>query len=152
MLRFISYHAGELHSDPSQVSKFKGNLTLAGYHDILCWAIFSSTKGKPHHGHETEVSVPEISTAESGSLHFFDPGESDLQYCQELSSWWYSLQNDEKKNAQENVVSNMYQVPIGGVRRHCLISEAHPDRPPCGYFDCTVEVREASRSLFVNTT
>lgn len=132
---------------------FRGNLTLAGYHDVLCWAIFSSTKGKPHHGDETEVSVPGISTAESRSLHFFDPEESDLQYCQKLSSWWCDLQNEEKKNAQENSVANMYQVPIGGgARQHCLISEVHPDRPPSGYFDCTVEVREALWSLFVNPT
>lgn len=127
-----------------------GNLTLVGYHDILCWSIFS--KGKPHHGDETKVSVPGISTPGSRSLHFFDPGESDLQYCQELSSWWCSLQNDEKNNAHEKTVPNMYQVPIGGGRQHCLISEAHPDRPPGGYFDCTVEVREASRSPFVNAT
>lgn len=124
-----------------KVSMFRGNLTLAGYHDILCWAIFSSTKVKIHHGDETEVSAPEMSTAGSRSLHFFDPKESDLQYCQKLSSWWCNLQNGEKNNAQENAVANMYQVPIGGgVRRHCLIREAHPDRPPCGYFDCTVEV------------
>jgi hypothetical protein len=72
---------------------------------------------------------------------FWDPSQSELEYCSRMAEWWRGVLEVQKK--QMGVVHQISGVPLQARnqgRIHRLISEADPKLPPGGYFDCTVEV------------
>jgi len=122
-----------------------------GYADKLQWAIFSPTSGKIYHGDLGDAPKSEVLADGYGREFspFFEPGEEVIRYCLRLSDWWHELAN--KRN---EAMGPVYQIggdavdasaqPMRGSRKHKLISEAGPEVPPSGYFDCTVEVGDTS--------
>ena len=122
---------------------FQNRLIGTGYHGKLCWATWSPP-GRIHHG--TLNSAPrEEGLAEGGFgvsfSPFYQPTEEEILYCVKLSDWWRALYpsrpslSPSSKQASKSTISLQ-----SSTRVHRLISEAGPDVPPHGYFDCTVEV------------
>jgi len=122
-----------------------GGSTLVGYKDRLRWAIFDPEAGKLHHG--DRGGAPESAGLANGYGYefcpFWKPKEAELTHCLRLADWWLAVLKKVKNN-----MGHVHQVGSGvsfssgsKVRRiHRLISEASPDLPPNGFFDCTVEV------------
>lgn len=124
---------------------------MVGYKDRLRWVIFDPEAGKSHHGEKG--GAPESEGLADGFGYVFCPfwkaTEAELTHCLRLADWWSAI--------LKKVQSNMGQVhQIGSdvahlsslkvPRKHRLISEASPDLPPNGFFDCTVEVSIKSRT------
>ena len=132
-----------IHSMVSQTKHFNG-INGVGYHDKLQWAVYSPITGKVRHN--DLGNVPESEHLANGIGYkftpFFFPGEMEIKYCLRLSDWWCGIQ----KKRQETM-GEVHQIGVGDIgvfrrspRQHRLISEAGPEVPPQGYFDCTVEV------------
>jgi len=122
-----------------------GGSTLVGYKNRLRWAIFDPEAGKLHHGDRGEA--PQSEGLGDGFGYQFCPfwtaKEAELTHCLRLTDWWLAA----VKTIQSKM-GHVYQVRtdvsyLSGPRArrvHRLISEASPDLPPNGFFDCTVEV------------
>lgn len=115
-----------------------------GYKDKMRWAIFSPEQGKLHHGDRGDA--PESEGLAAGFGYEFSPfwraQGTELTVCLRYADWWRAVLKVVEKN-----VGRVHQIGGGGVstsfsgnqRVHRLISEASPDLPPRGFFDCTVE-------------
>lgn len=59
---------------------------------------------------------------------------NELEYCRQIGEWWKARRGPEGENVST--------VEFSGTppKQHLLISEASPDLPPGGFFNCTVEV------------
>jgi hypothetical protein len=122
-----------------------GGTTLVGYKDRLRWAVFDPEAGKLHHGDRGDA--PDTEGLADGFGYDFCPfwkaKEAELTHCLRLADWWLAV----LKKVQSNM-GHVHQVGSGvsyssgskARRLHRLISEASPDLPPNGFFDCTVEV------------
>lgn len=55
----------------------------------------------------------------------------ELEYCRQIGEWWKAL--DKQKVSTVECSGSV-------CKQHLLISEASPDLPPMGFFNCTVEV------------
>lgn len=132
-----------------QITGYQGNLMGVGYFDKLRWAIYSPTTGKVGHG--TLGSAPESEQLAGGFGYnfspFFQPGVGVVGYCLRLSDWWREVDKKRKEDMGQvhQIGSDINDVLAQSVpvqRCHRLISEASPEAPPSGYFDCTVEARD----------
>jgi hypothetical protein len=123
-----------------------GVVSGVGYHDRLRWSIFSPSTGKAHHGNIGNAPTSEGLAADGYGLSFspfWNPTETELTYCLKLADWWRAVQEKRQKE-----MGHVYQIGSGDWtenlgrphRQHRLISEAGPDVPPNGFFDCTAEV------------
>lgn len=113
------------------------------YADKLRWAIYSPASGKIRHG--DLGNAPESEGFAHGFGYqispFFKPQEGLIRLCLRLSDWWKELKKRyEHQGGGESNETFTFCKPRPK-REHRLISEAGPDVPPHGYFDCTVEVR-----------
>ena len=74
----------------------------------------------------------------------FELSEAEPLYCIKLSDWWRDTLQQYKKDNADVIVHNLADgssvLPQAKGRQHRLIQDAHPDAPPRGFFDCTVEV------------
>lgn len=112
-------------------------MAATGYSDKLRWAVYDPLEHSirpPNKG-----SAPEKESTDDGMGYEFSPywepfeDSIELDYCRQIGEWW--------KAKYEIEGQNLSMVHCSGARRqHLLISEASPDHPPRGFFDCTVEV------------
>lgn len=61
---------------------------------------------------------------------------AELEYCRKIGEWWKA-----KRTLEGREVSAV-QCSGPPRKQHLLISEASPDLPPMGFFNCTVEVKQ----------
>ena len=115
---------------------------MVGYKNRLRWAIYDPEAGKIHHGDRGDA--PESEGLADGFGYefcpFWKPREVELAHCLRLSDWWHAaLKKIKGKMGHVHQIGGdvFYSKPR---REHRLISEASPDLPPNGFFDCTVEV------------
>lgn len=116
--------------------EFKGGLSATGFGDKLRWAIYDA----PEHRIRSPIKVnaPEKAINKI-SGHVFSPyleivkNDVEVQYCRQVMEWW-------KEAMSMKSLSNV-QRPAPTQKTHLLISDASPNRPPGGFFNCTVEVR-----------
>jgi|ERR1700722_8895384 len=119
-------------------------ITGVGYRDKLQWAVFDPKTGQAHHGNIG--NAPRSEGLAEGHGYPFSPfwnaTEDELAYCSKLAGWesaMLKLKQQQQQTGEIHPVPDNF--PTRGVRRvHRLISDASPDMPPSGYFDCTVEV------------
>ncbi|KAF9246398.1 hypothetical protein BU15DRAFT_39557 [Melanogaster broomeanus] len=121
-----------------KINEFNGDLRATGFSDKLRWAVYDpATHGiRP----PAKGNVPDKEILDDGLGYEFSPywepikDSVELQYCCRIVEWWKTL--------QENRPQDVTTVQCSGPARkqHLLVSEASPDRPPKGFFDCTVEV------------
>lgn len=129
-----------------KIVTFNGNLRGTGYSDRLRWAIFSPKSGKIRHGELG--SVPEFEPLADHHSYifspFFQPGEEVIKRCISLSDWWSEMTKIKKPAGEEchdiGLDSETLLRSRKAMRRHLFISEAGPEVPPNGFFNCTVEV------------
>ncbi|RDB21408.1 hypothetical protein Hypma_011802 [Hypsizygus marmoreus] len=129
-----------------KITEYHGCVMGVGYHGKLQWAIFSSASGKVRHGDLGNMPESE-GLADGYGYNFsslFRPGEEVIRYCLKISDWWSEVLKQREEVGQVHQVAGQavscyasYERPR---RVHRLISEANPDLPPSGFFDCTVEV------------
>ncbi|KAH0825903.1 hypothetical protein J3R83DRAFT_7655 [Lanmaoa asiatica] len=116
-------------------AQVNGSVALTGYSDALRWAVYDPIMWSirsPDKG-----SAPEKEAVTRGGTigSEFSPywnllqDSAELEYCEKLGGWCNSMKESEG--------SGHRSVPR---RRHLLLSEASPDLPPGGFFDCTIEV------------
>lgn len=112
-------------------------MAATGYYDKLRWAVYDPLE------HSTRPPdkgrAPEKESIDDGLGYEFSPywepfqDSVELEYCRQIGEWW--------KARHELAGQNVSIVECTPARRqHLLISGASPDRPPRGFFDCTVEV------------
>ncbi|KAL4258967.1 Protection of telomeres protein 1 [Pleurotus pulmonarius] len=133
-----------------KTSEWNGSMRGTGLGNRLSWAIYSPASETTHHGHFDTSVVPLSEGADNGFglkiSPFHNPTAAEIAYCKGLSHWWEGVvRSREEAQKEVTVVGNyggeIYQRPSQRSSRvHRLISDAHPDAPPSGYFDCTVEV------------
>lgn len=121
-----------------------------GFNNRLKWTIYSPASQTTHHGHFNTSVVPLSEGLDSGFgltfTPFRSPTAAEIAYCKGLSHWWEGVVKSREEAQKEVTVIGNYggenhQRPSQRWSRvHRLISDAHPDAPPSGYFDCTVEV------------
>jgi hypothetical protein len=128
-----------------QILAYQGSLVGTGYHDQLSWATWSPP-GRIHHGPPNKAPR-EAGLAPGGFgvsfSPFYQPTREEILYCVKLSDWWREVQKEEQKHLVYAGPSISHQ-GFAVKRIHRLISEAGPNVPPDGYFDCTVEVSECN--------
>ncbi|KAF8136492.1 hypothetical protein EV363DRAFT_1319733 [Boletus edulis] len=106
-----------------KVVEFNG-LTATGYSDKLRWAVYDPLEHSirpPNKG-----SAPEKEVIDEGMA-------KELEYCRQIGEWWKAKLELEGQNVSIVRCS-------GTGKQHLLISEASPDHPPKGFFNCTIEV------------
>lgn len=113
-------------------------MTATGYGDKLRWAVYDPL------GHSTRPpnkgTAPEKEPIDDGMGYEYSPywepfqDSIELEYCRQIWEWW--------KAKRELEGQNVSTVEFSGrpCKRHLLISEASPNLPPSGFFNCTVEV------------
>jgi hypothetical protein len=94
--------------------------------------------------HGDKAGAPESEALADGFGYefspFWTPKGVELTQCLRLADWWRAV-----LKVVQNTVGEVHQIGSGNGyskprRIHRLISEASPDLPPSGFFDCTVEV------------
>ncbi|KAJ8700468.1 hypothetical protein PTI98_003487 [Pleurotus ostreatus] len=133
-----------------KTSEWNGSVRGTGFKNRLKWTIYSPASQTTHHGHLDTSVVPLSEGADGGFglafTPFRSPTAAEIAYCKGLSHWWEGVvKSREEAQKEVTVIGNyggeIYQRPTQRWSRvHRLISDAHPDAPPSGYFDCTVEV------------
>lgn len=112
-------------------------MTATGYSDKLRWAVYDPLQHSirpPNKG-----SAPKKEPTDDGMGYEFSPywepieDSTELEYCRQIGEWWKVRRGLEEQNVSVVQCS-------GARKQHLLISEAHPDLPPKGFFNCTVEV------------
>jgi hypothetical protein len=115
-----------------------------GYREKLRWALFDPQTRTVHHG--TETRPPGSATPP----WFWRPLPSDIDHLMNLANWWRAVLKLKEKDC--SAIKDVSAIKDGSAieveisttqkpkRVHRLISEASPDLPPSGFFDCTVEV------------
>ncbi|KAG9318610.1 hypothetical protein JVU11DRAFT_703 [Chiua virens] len=112
---------------------FKGTISATGYGDKLRWAVYDLAKQSirvPNKG-----DAPDKELVDHGMGYEYSPywepfqDSVELEYCRQMGEWW--------KLKRQKVSTVQCSEPP---RKHLLISEASPDLPPRGFFNCTVEV------------
>lgn len=121
-------------------------MSLVGYKDKLRWAIFNPETGLVHHG--DKAGAPDSEGLADGFgfefSPFWTPKAVELTQCLRLADWWRAV-----LKVVQSTMGEVHQIGSGEMyskprRIHRLISEASPDIPPNGFFDCTVEVSAIS--------
>lgn len=129
-----------------QILRYLDSLVGTGYHDKLQW-VACSPPGRIHHGPPNNAPQEVVIGPGNSFSPFYQPTKEEILYCVKLSDWWRGVQKEE----QNHRVHTSYSTPqqrfgSSGIKRvHRLISEAGPNVPPNGYFDCTVEVSDCNR-------
>lgn len=124
-----------------------------GYKDKLKWAIYNAKTGLVHHG--DRGGAPDSEGLDGGYGYDFTPfwtaSQAELVYCLRLTDWWLAALKVVRSN-----MGQVHQVESGSShfapsrRIHRLISDASPDTPPNGFFDCTVEVSAISHNIIAH--
>jgi hypothetical protein len=122
-----------------QIQHWNDNLTGTCYANTMQWAIYDPLT--------EDVLQPDLKLSSHRSYNppTWHIVSQEREYCVQLTRWWAAVQ-------KTRVERQGTAVQIGGGpivtserkhinRQHLLISEADPGREPCGYFNCTVEVR-----------
>lgn len=113
-------------------------MTATGYSDKLRWAVYDPLEHSiqpPNKG-----NAPEKELIDDGMGYEFSPywepfqDSIELEYCRQIGEWWKAKRELEGQNVSTIELSG--SLP----KQHLLISEASPDHPPKGFFNCTVEV------------
>ncbi|KIJ69117.1 hypothetical protein HYDPIDRAFT_105685 [Hydnomerulius pinastri MD-312] len=121
-----------------KVSEFNNDIQATGFSDKLRWAVYDpATHGvrPPNKG-----DAPDKEKLDDGMGYEYspywepNPNGAELQYCRQMTGWWRALQ----ERRAENVTSVRCVGP--SIKVHRLISEASPELPPKGFFNCTVEI------------
>ncbi|KAF9036644.1 hypothetical protein BJ165DRAFT_1504863 [Panaeolus papilionaceus] len=109
----------------------------------LQWAAFSPDSGKVHHGPPSSAPKRDrLADSNFGAevTPYYSPGEAEISYCVKLSDWWREVRPKGFLVAEHQPARGV-ELPSFGIKRvHRLVQDAHPEVPPNGYFDCTVEV------------
>ena len=99
------------------------------------WAVYDPLKHSirpPNKG-----DAPEKELIDDGMGYEYSPywepfqDSIELEYCRQIGEWWKAL--DKQKVSTVECSGSV-------CKQHLLISEASPDLPPMGFFNCTVEV------------
>lgn len=116
-----------------QVNKYHGVVTATGYGDKLRWAVYDPLEHSirpPQKG-----NAPEKESIDDGMGYEYSPywepfqDSIEIEYCRKIGEWWKAMR------------TKVPEVKCSTIRKqHLLISEASPDLPPGGFFNCTVEV------------
>ncbi|KAF8422592.1 hypothetical protein L210DRAFT_979877 [Boletus edulis BED1] len=113
-----------------KVIEFNGALSLIGYADKLCWAVYDpltcSIRSPDNNPAPGKHGVNDLMGGRFSPYLELPRDGIELEHCQQIAGWWKArLESDEPP-------------PFQPRRRHLLISEASPDLAPGGFFDCTV--------------
>lgn len=114
-----------------QVSEFQERLSLIGYTDKLRWAVYDPDTHSIRAPNDCVASDTEDLNSHVGyefSPYWKPQHGTELDRCRNIGGWWKTR---ERCRAE---------APLAPRRRHLLVSEASPDLPPGGFFDCTIEV------------
>ncbi|KAG6844918.1 hypothetical protein H0H87_002402 [Tephrocybe sp. NHM501043] len=112
-----------------------------GYHGKLKWAIYSPSSGRICHSNLKDTPKSDNLAMGGGYAFspFLNPDEAAIRYCIKMADWWADAEKRRKSIATVHQVgATNFSLSRQG-RQHRLISEASPDAPPSGYFDCVVE-------------
>lgn len=113
-------------------------MTATGYGDKLRWAVYDPLEHSirpPNKG-----NAPEKESIDDGLGYEFSPywdpfqDSIELEYCRQIWEWWKAKHEVEGQNVSTVEFSERPR------KQHLLVSEASPDLPPSGFFNCTVEV------------
>jgi len=110
--------------------------------DKLKWAIYDPVSETVTHG--DLGGAPRESGADDGRgtviKPFYEPKSGDLLYCKRLSEWWKAVEAKRAEGHDATAQCVSLATRRMSHRVHRLISEAHHESEPGGYFDCTVQV------------
>ncbi|PPQ67468.1 hypothetical protein CVT24_011525 [Panaeolus cyanescens] len=126
-----------------KIQQYQDRITGTIMASGLSWAAFSPDSGKIHHGPPSSApKFDRLADSNHGAnvTPYYNPGVEEVTYCVQLSDWWREVRPKNFVVAEQRSVRGPELPAIGIKRVHRLIQDAHPEVPPNGYFDCTVEV------------